>query len=228
MAKTARRYTEKTLKALYGSSGNQCAHPDCTNPVIAPATPLSDPAVLAPICHIYAASDAGPRGKLGLTEKERNSPDNLILLCGHHHPLVDTQWKDYPADLLKSWKKAHEAKFQANTAEAAKLQASMQQLAFLQAYSDEQISHGLEKIRKCRFLVGYSSKDAATAFASRVEAAELAGGSSEVRAEALAWCARFLSLSDARRARELLEKSKALGACSQATVAEAFYCIEHR
>src|SRR5947208_5680227 len=100
MAKATRRYSQKTLKALYGSSGNQCAHPDCTNEVVAQATPLSDPAVLAPSCHIYAASDAGPRGKLGLTKKELNSPSNLILLCGHHHPLVDKQWTDYRADLL--------------------------------------------------------------------------------------------------------------------------------
>lgn len=222
MAKASRRYSEKTLKVLYGSSGNQCAHPDCTNPVIAEATPLSDAAVLAQICHIYAASDNGPRGKPGLTEEERNAPENLILMCGHHHPLVDKHWKDYPADLLKFWKKTHEAKFQQGTAEAAKLQATMRQHAFLQAFSDEQISRELEKIRKCRFLVGYAVKDAATALAARVEAAELAGGSSDVKAEALAWCARFLSLSDAGRARELLQKSKALGASSQAMIADAF------
>lgn len=174
------------------------------------------------ICHIYAASDDGPRGKSGLTDEERNAPENLILMCGYHHPLVDRQWETYPADLLKTWKKTHEAKFQQGTAEAAKLNASMQQLAFMQTLSDEQIARELEKIRKCRVLVGFSIKDAAAAFASRVEAAELAGGSSDVRADALAWCARFLSLSDPDRARALLEKSKTLGVSEQATIAEAF------
>jgi DNA-binding transcriptional LysR family regulator len=77
--------------------------------------------VVGQICYIYAASDDGPRGKPGLTAAERNSPDNLILMCGHHHPLVDKQWETYPAQLLKAWKKAHEAQFQQGTAEALKL-----------------------------------------------------------------------------------------------------------
>ena len=29
--------------------------------------------------------------KKGLTAKERNSPDNLILLCPTHHTIVDEQ-----------------------------------------------------------------------------------------------------------------------------------------
>ncbi len=58
-------------------------------------------AVVAQICHIYAASDNGPRGKPGLTATERNSPDNLILMCGHHHPeirmiyILDKDWMIY-------------------------------------------------------------------------------------------------------------------------------------
>lgn len=222
MAKPARRYSEKTLKVLFGTSVNQCAHPDCTNPVIAPATDDSDAAVLGEISHIYAASDDGPRGKPGLTDDERNAPDNLVLLCGHHHNLVDDQWETYPAQTLQSWKKAQTAKSHQGTAESVQLQAKLQQAAFLQTMSDEQIGRELEKIRKCRFLFGFDVKNAASAFASRVEAAELAGGSSDIRAEALAWCARFLSLSDVDRARLLLQKSKALGASSHATIAEAF------
>src|SRR5271166_6251546 len=104
----ARTYSPHTIKVLFGASGNQCAFPGCTNPVIAPETPVSDAAVVAQICHIYAASDNGPRGKPGLTTAERNSQGNLILMCGHHHPLVDKQWETYPADLLKAWKKTHE------------------------------------------------------------------------------------------------------------------------
>ena len=45
-------------------------------------------------------------------------------MCGHHHPLVDKQWETYPVQLLKAWKKAHEAQFQQGTAEALKLQES--------------------------------------------------------------------------------------------------------
>ena len=103
MTKATRRYSEKTIKLLFGSCGNQCAAPDCTNPIVAAGTLDSDAAVVGQICHIYAASDDGPRGKQGLTAEERDAPENLILMCGFHHPLVDKQWETYPADVLKTF-----------------------------------------------------------------------------------------------------------------------------
>jgi hypothetical protein len=164
----ARSYSQNTIKILFGASGNQCAYPGCTNSVIAPGTPFSDAAVLAQICHIYGASDNGPRGKPGLTTAERNSPDNLILLCGHHHPLVDKQWQTYPADLLKAWKKTHEAKFQHGTAEAFKLQESMQQLAFQKSASDQQIAAEIDAIRQRRFINGFPIRQKAAELAERI------------------------------------------------------------
>ena len=63
---------------------------------------------------------------------------------------------------------------------------------------------------------------AALAFAARVDNAELAAGSSVVRSRALAWCARLLSQGDTiDRARQLLERSKVLGTCEEAGLAEA-------
>jgi hypothetical protein len=218
-----RSYSQTTIKILFAASGNQCAFHECTNPVIAPGTPESDAAVVAQICHIYAVSDNGPRGKPGLTADERNSPDNLILLCGHHHPLVDKQWQTYPADLLKAWKKSHEAKFQQGTAESLKLQDSIQQLGFLQTYSDQQIAAEIEAVRQKRFINGYPTRQKAAELAERIERTELAGGSSEIRAKGLAWCARLLCQTETlSRARELLEKSRALAQTGEAMLAEAF------
>jgi len=178
-----RSYSQNTIKILFGASGNQCAFPGCTNPIIVSETPDSHAAVVAQICHIYAASNNGPRGKPGLTATERNSPDNLILMCGHHHPLVDKQWQTYPAEMLKAWKKTHEAKFQPGTAEALKLQESIQQLAFVQNYSDQQIAAEIEAIRQRRFIIGYTIRQKATELAERIERTELAGGSSQIRAK---------------------------------------------
>jgi hypothetical protein len=222
--KTRRYYSPQTIKILFGASGNQCAHPGCTNPVIAPGTSVSHAAVVAQICHIYAASNNGPRGKPGLTAAERNSPDNLILMCGYHHPLVDKQWETYPADLLKAWKKTHEAKFQQGTAEALERQESMQQMGFLQNYSDQQIEDSIGAIRQGRFINGYPVHQRATELAERIERTELAGGSSEIRAKGLAWCARFLCQKPEtlERARELLEQSKAFAETDEAGLAEAF------
>jgi len=100
----ARNYSQTTIKLLFGRSGNLCAFPGCLNPVIAPETEQSDAAVVGHICHIYAAADDGPRGRPGMTEEERDAAENLILLCGHHHQIVDKQYQDYPADKLKTWK----------------------------------------------------------------------------------------------------------------------------
>jgi hypothetical protein len=223
MTKTTRRYREKTIKLLFGSCGNQCAAPDCTNPIIAAGTPFSDAAVIGQICHIYAASDDGPRGKPGMTEEERDAPENLILMCGFHHPLVDKQWETFPADMLKAWKAAHESRYQPETAEASKLLADIQKLAFVQRYSDQQINAEIEHIRKARFLAGFPVKDAAMALATRVDTTELSGGSTEVRAKALAWCARLLSQGEtAACAEQLLAKAKTLHTGEETVLAEAF------
>lgn len=197
--------------------------PECTSPVIVPETADSDAAVVAQICHIYASSDRGPRGKPGLTAAERDSPENLILMCGYHHPLVDKQWEAYPADLLKAWKRAHEAEFQQGTAEALKRQDSLQQMAFLQAYSDKQIAAEIKTIRTGRFINGYPVRQNAAELAERIERNELAGSSSELRAKGLAWCARLLCQPETlQRARTLLEKSKSLAETAEAALAEAF------
>ena len=218
-----RQYSAKTIKLLFGSCGNQCAEPSCTNEIIVVGTAHSDAAVIGQICHIYAAADNGPRGKRGMTEKERNAPSNLILLCGHHHPIVDKQWETYPAEMLVAWKKAHEAKYQKGTVEAGQQQAAMQRQALFTAYSDEQINAEIERICKGRFVTGFPTKDAVYLLATRVDIAEFAGGSSAVRSRALAWCARFLSLGDSvADARVLLDRAKALGNGEEIVIAEAY------
>jgi hypothetical protein len=103
-----RSYSSKTLKVLFGLSGNKCAVPECNNPIINAGTDLSDELVVGQICHIYAASDDGPRGKPGLTAAQKNAPNNLILCCPTHHVVVDGQHLDYPAPKLLEWKRKQE------------------------------------------------------------------------------------------------------------------------
>jgi hypothetical protein len=103
-----RSYSPKTLKVLFALSGNKCAAPDCNYPIIKSGTAVSEDLVLGQICHIYAASDDGPRGKPGLTEAQKNAPENLILCCPTHHVVVDGQHNDYPATMLLGWKRTQE------------------------------------------------------------------------------------------------------------------------
>lgn len=108
----ARKYSPRTLKILFAMSMNECAHPECREPIVHPKTEESEAAVIGQIAHIYALSNDGPRGKRDLTETERNLPDNLMLLCPTHHVLVDAQHATYPAATLLDWKARHERKFQ--------------------------------------------------------------------------------------------------------------------
>lgn len=106
-----RYYSHKNLKILFALSGNQCAAPDCGEPIIAPQTQQSDAIVVGQIAHIYAISVDGPRGKSGLTENELNEVSNLVLLCPTHHVKVDAQYETYPATMLTEWKTKHEKKY---------------------------------------------------------------------------------------------------------------------
>lgn len=110
-SKKARNYSEKTLKILFALSGNRCAHPECPQSIIESATEHSTDFVAGHISHIYAHSDDGPRGRPGMSNDERNQPDNLLLLCPTHHAIVDGQHETYPADLLHKWKQQHERKY---------------------------------------------------------------------------------------------------------------------
>lgn len=74
-----------TVKRLFAASMNRCAFPGCSTPVIDPATQT----VLGEICHIHAQSKGGPRFNEALTEEQIHGLENLILMCGTHHKLID-------------------------------------------------------------------------------------------------------------------------------------------
>lgn len=110
-AEPKRYYSSRTIKRLFALSGNQCAAPNCNEPIIAPQSAKSDAMVVGQIAHIYAVSENGPRGKKGLTERDLNDASNLILLCPTHHVKVDGQHETYPASLLIDWKTRHERRY---------------------------------------------------------------------------------------------------------------------
>jgi hypothetical protein len=94
---------------------------------------------------------------------------------------------------------------------------------YLQKLSDQEIEQETQRLRKARYFAGFPIREAALTFADRVDNTELASGSSVVRSKALAWCARLLSQGEPiDRARQLLERSRALGPCEETRLAEAF------
>ena len=218
MTKLKRDYSKQTLKILFALSGNQCAHPKCTNNVIEPATDNSGPAVIAQICHIYALSVDGPRGKTGLTNKELNSPENLILLCPNHHTVVDKQFETYPAEKLKQWKWDHEVKVK-NRDPAS--------LGIITKLFDQEIQNETNRIRKSRFFVEFDSTRSSLELARKLIEGEFSIGSDAMRSESLAWCIRFLSRTEELdKAEKYLKFAKELGTCPEIDIADAFICSQ--
>lgn len=225
MAKLTRNYSPKTLKVLFALSDNQCAHPDCDNPVIELSTNLSDAHVAAQICHIYAISDDGPRGKAGLTENERNAPENLILLCRHHHGIVDDQHESYPAKVLKEWKQNQQDK--ATRVLSGNLRTIDPDIVahpyFPRELVDQRIALELGNLRKKRFFAEFDTAANAKMFGKQLVDGELSGTRSVIRSKALAWCARLLVRCSALDAAgDFLDVARQLSDCEEIIIADAF------
>lgn len=95
--------TEKTIKRLFAMSGNVCAYPGCVLPIVESAGTIT-----GEICHIRARNPKGPRYHPSQSEEERRGFDNLILLCRHHHKIIDSEPEIYTVGALQEMKSIHE------------------------------------------------------------------------------------------------------------------------
>lgn len=98
-----RNYSDLTLKKLFMLSGNKC--PNCDTTLV-----LTDGTVLAEICHIEGANKGGERYNELMTDTERASFNNLILLCSNCHKKTNNIVL-FDKDRLVQMKKEHEAKY---------------------------------------------------------------------------------------------------------------------
>jgi len=100
-----RDYLESDIKRLFAYSGNECSEPRCNRPLIAE----DGITVVGKICHIEAASSKGPRYNEDMTDDERRSYDNLILLCDEHHSIIDNKKNEYKygKEAIADWKDKH-------------------------------------------------------------------------------------------------------------------------
>lgn len=99
--------TLKTRKMLWGRSANRCAMPDCRKELVEDETETDDPSVIGDEAHIVAKEENGPRGKSDLTPEQRDTFNNLILLCKNHHKQIDDQKEKFSVSLLHEIKDQH-------------------------------------------------------------------------------------------------------------------------
>lgn len=95
-------------RKLLQRSGGVCAFPRCRRALTTDPGTADTTVSLGQIAHIVGESVQGPRGASPLSPQERNECGNLILLCAHHHALVDAQPKDWTVRRLIAIKQAHE------------------------------------------------------------------------------------------------------------------------
>lgn len=129
-----RKISSEVMRLLYAHSGNQCAFPGCCAPIFEDNNLLT-----AECCHIKAFSTGGPRYDATMTIEERNSVDNLILLCSRHHTIVDADEHTYTVEELKRYKHEHEYQYSAEN-----LQLTDDQIKYLQN-SNERFWHRIEE-----------------------------------------------------------------------------------
>jgi len=103
MGKGPRNYSQLTRTRLFSLSGNQCAFPGCPITFTNPENDTN----LSNICHIAGAEKGGERYDPNMTDKERASYENLILLCANHH-LTTNDVSKHTVLSLKKMKQDHE------------------------------------------------------------------------------------------------------------------------
>ena len=107
MAQGPRDYKSGTEKALFHLCSGTCYFPDCSTPVI--RTVGEHRIVEVEIAHIRGAKENSARYDGLMTNAERASFANLILMCAPHHKLIDRISPDeYSVELLTKWKAINE------------------------------------------------------------------------------------------------------------------------
>lgn len=97
----------KTHKMLWGRAANRCAI--CKIELAVDKTEVDDESLIGDECHIIARQDGGPRGNTEpLPSDNRDTYENLLLLCKNHHKQVDDQRIFFTADKLRQIKTEHE------------------------------------------------------------------------------------------------------------------------
>lgn len=102
-----RRYQQGVRFGLAALCGGTCYWPHCPEPVIRFVG--EDPIVNLQIAHIAGPLPGSPRYQVSMTDQQRKSFANLILLCHPHHTTVDKlRPHDFPIATLLEWKASRE------------------------------------------------------------------------------------------------------------------------
>lgn len=96
--------TTATVKSLYARAF-RCARPGCSRPLYKQDNDTGELVLNSRVAHIHARRPGGPRW-IEMHPEANRASGNLLLLCIEHSYEVDTLPDQYPAELLRDWKKS--------------------------------------------------------------------------------------------------------------------------
>ena len=94
-----------TLRELFLKSGNICAHPNCARLMM-----NTEGVFIGQVCHVEAAEEGGERFNPDMSNEQRRSVKNLMLMCYEHHKITNNV-KKYTVAKLQKMKAEHEERF---------------------------------------------------------------------------------------------------------------------
>lgn len=87
--------------------------------------------LIGEVAHIVGEMQDAARGVSPLSLKERNDPENLLLLCRDHHKIIDDNPKNYPVDHLHGIKAEHIRLIASSLAKPQAWRSNISHLAYI-------------------------------------------------------------------------------------------------
>jgi len=107
---------EKDKKHLGWKSGDRCAISTCRRELIIDTVGSDSSSIIGEMAHIKGENPGSARYDPNMTDKERNSYSNLILLCNVCHKIVDDNPTEYTVEKIQEIKRDHEKYIRESTA----------------------------------------------------------------------------------------------------------------
>jgi hypothetical protein len=102
---------DKAIKLLWSNAAGRCSFTDCNERLTVEQAAHSAPHTLGEMAHIKGKNNGSNRYDEDQTVEQRDSYENLILLCPNHHTLIDKPENEeiYTVDVLLGMKTSHES-----------------------------------------------------------------------------------------------------------------------
>ncbi len=99
----------KQQKIVCIKSGNLCVLSDCRKEIILDGNGSDPSVIVGELAHIRGEKPGAKRYDQNMTDQQRNSHENLILVCPNCHTKIDNQPNTYTVEELLRIKREHEA-----------------------------------------------------------------------------------------------------------------------